>query len=103
MTAVARESLSPLLRVQVLIDTLFQVFKLQHNCLGAGRRQLQKKRSVADGMIDPERDLYAIPSQDGGEIYFLSLVDILTHYGKCNLTFEFSASSFWMHWTMQHF
>ena len=55
----------------------------QHGlCSGAGRRQLQKKRSVADGMIDPERDLYAIPSQDGGEIYFLSLVDILTHYGE---------------------
>ena len=33
-------------------------------------------------MIDPDRDLYAIPSQDGGEIYFLSLVDILTHYGE---------------------
>ena len=49
---------------------------------GTGRRQLQKKRSVADGMIDPDRDLYAIPSQDGGEIYFLSLVDILTHYGE---------------------
>lgn len=53
---------------------------------GAGRRQLQKKRSVADGMIDPERDLYAIPSQDGGEIYFLSLVDILTHYGVKKMT-----------------
>ena len=49
---------------------------------GSGRRQLQKKRSVADGMIDPDRDLYAIPSQDGNDIYFLSLVDILTHYGK---------------------
>ena len=43
---------------------------------------MQKKRSVADGMIDPDRDLYAIPSQDGNDIYFLSLVDILTHYGK---------------------
>ena len=49
---------------------------------GTGRRTLQKKRSVADGMIDPDRDLYAIPSQDGNDIYFLSLVDILTHYGK---------------------
>ena len=61
--------------------------------LGAGRRQLQKKRSVADGMIDPERDLYAIPSQDGGEIYFLSLVDILTHYGQCSLILDVSTSS----------
>ena len=33
-------------------------------------------------MIDPDRDLYAIPSQDGNDIYFLSLVDILTHYGN---------------------
>ena len=35
-------------------------------------------------MIDPDRDLYAIPSQDGNDIYFLSLVDILTHYGNNN-------------------
>jgi len=53
---------------------------------GSGRRQLQKKRSVADGMIDPDRDLYAIPSQDGNDIYFLSLVDILTHYGVKKMT-----------------
>ena len=52
---------------------------------GTGRRQLQKKRSVADGMIDPDRDLYALPSQDGNEIYFLSLVDILTHYGTSDI------------------
>ena len=63
---------------------------------GAGRRQLQKKRSVADGMIDPERDLYAIPSQDGGEIYFLSLVDILTHYGECNSFLFFSGMQSFM-------
>ena len=46
---------------------------------------MQKKGSVADGRIDPERDIYAIPSQgdgEGKEIYFLSLVDVLTHYGK---------------------
>ena len=36
-------------------------------------------------MIDPDRDLYAIPSQDGNDIYFLSLVDILTHYGNNNI------------------
>jgi len=52
---------------------------------GAGRR-LAKKDSVAEGLIDPERDIYAIPSQglEGGphkEIYFLSIIDILTHYG----------------------
>jgi len=53
---------------------------------GTGRRVLTKKRSVADGMIDPDRDLYAIPSQDGNDIYFLSLVDILTHYGVKKMT-----------------
>jgi len=52
---------------------------------GAGRR-LAKKDSVVEGLIDPERDIYAIPSQglEGGphkEIYFLSIIDILTHYG----------------------
>ena len=30
---------------------------------GAGRRQLTKKNSVVEGLIDPERDIYAIPSQ----------------------------------------
>jgi len=52
---------------------------------GTGRR-LIKKDSVVEGLIDPERDIYAIPSQglEGGphkEIYFLSIIDILTHYG----------------------
>ncbi len=34
--------------------------------------------------IDPERDIYAIASRAGQhkrEVYFLGLVDILTHYG----------------------
>jgi len=56
---------------------------------GAGRHSLQKKGSVADGRIDPERDIYAIPSQgdgEGKEIYFLSLVDVLTHYGVKKMT-----------------
>ena len=50
-------------------------------------------------MIDPDRDLYAIPSQDGNDIYFLSLVDILTHYGNnnnsviSNLGLKFSQNS----------
>lgn len=54
---------------------------------GATRRGgLQKKGSLAEGRIDPDVDIYAIPSQgaeDGKEIYFLALVDILTHYGQC--------------------
>ncbi len=36
------------------------------------------------GRIDPEKDIYAIPSRSTSqnrEIYFLALVDILTHYG----------------------
>ena len=35
------------------------------------------------GRIDPEKDIYAIPSRstDNREIYFLAVVDILTHYG----------------------
>lgn len=36
------------------------------------------------GKIDPEKDIYAIPSRSTSqkrEIYFLALVDILTHYG----------------------
>jgi len=51
---------------------------------GSDRRPLGNKCSVAEGRIDPERDIYAIPSQGNEanqEIYFLSLVDILTHYG----------------------
>jgi len=56
---------------------------------GANRHPLQKKNSVAEGRIDPDRDIYAIPSQGdeaSQEIYFLSLVDILTHYGMKKMT-----------------
>ena len=38
----------------------------------------------SQGKIDPEKDIYAIPSRTSSqkrEIYFLALVDILTHYG----------------------
>ncbi|XP_023334787.1 phosphatidylinositol 5-phosphate 4-kinase type-2 alpha isoform X2 [Eurytemora carolleeae] len=43
------------------------------------------------GRIDPSRDIYAIPSQGNGsgppkEIYFLALVDVLTHYGVKKMT-----------------
>jgi len=31
--------------------------------------------------IDPEKDIYAIPSSNQKLIYFLSIVDVLTHYG----------------------
>ncbi|XP_073960402.1 phosphatidylinositol 5-phosphate 4-kinase isoform X2 [Choristoneura fumiferana] len=45
---------------------------------GAARRDLRY-----EGII-PELDIYAIPSQDGApkkEIYFVALIDVLTHYG----------------------
>lgn len=37
-----------------------------------------------DGCIIPELDIYAIPSSEGApikEIFFLALIDVLTHYG----------------------
>ena len=44
--------------------------------------------AAADGdrgsKIDPEKDIYAIPARNTSprrEIYFLALVDVLTHYG----------------------
>ena len=33
------------------------------------------------GLIDQEKDIYAFPSNNNREIYFLALVDILTQYG----------------------
>ena len=71
-----------------LMDHGHQMDKLLIFCWpGATRRGgLQKKGSLAEGRIDPDVDIYAIPSQgaeDGKEIYFLALVDILTHYGQC--------------------
>ncbi|XP_063540095.1 phosphatidylinositol 5-phosphate 4-kinase type-2 alpha isoform X1 [Cydia strobilella] len=41
------------------------------------------RRALYAGII-PEIDIYAIPSQDGApkkEIYFVALIDVLTHYG----------------------
>ncbi len=43
-------------------------------------RQRQTSTTAANG-IDPEKDIYAISSQQSRHIYFLALVDILTHYG----------------------
>jgi len=44
--------------------------------------------TIADGRIDPDKDIYAIPSRASqgcsnaqNDIYFLALVDILTQYG----------------------
>jgi len=47
-----------------------------------GNRDTEGANGVAK--IDPEKDIYAIPSRNSSarrEIYFLALVDILTHYG----------------------
>ena len=33
------------------------------------------------GLIDQEKDIYALPSNNDREVYFLALVDILTTFG----------------------
>lgn len=47
--------------------------------------QLMRETSLQyDGGIVPELDIYAIPSSESApvkEIYFLALIDVLTHYG----------------------
>jgi len=44
-----------------------------------------RHRLSSDDVIDPHKDIYAIPSSDGeGEanyIYFLAIIDVLTHFG----------------------
>jgi len=56
------------------------------------RQPLEKKLSHVERRIDPDTDIYAIPSQgcgaggDNSEIYFMSLVDVLTHYGVKKMT-----------------
>ncbi|CAG0912628.1 unnamed protein product [Notodromas monacha] len=43
-----------------------------------------RPRALSNGQIDPQTDLYAIPSVEGGEpeyIYFMAIIDVLTHYG----------------------
>ncbi|XP_053612027.1 phosphatidylinositol 5-phosphate 4-kinase type-2 alpha isoform X1 [Plodia interpunctella] len=47
-------------------------------------RTLARQSSLRYQGIIPELDIYAIPSQDGSakkEIYFVALIDVLTHYG----------------------
>jgi len=53
---------------------------------GQQREALEKKVSVFEGRIDPDTDIYAIPSQSGDVIYFLSMIDVLTHYGVKKMT-----------------
>jgi len=59
---------------------------------GLPRQPLEKKLSQMERRIDPETDIYAIPSQGAcgaageSEIYFMSLVDVLTHYGLKKIT-----------------
>merc|ERR1719394_623532 len=43
---------------------------------GAGRRHLAKKNSVVEGLVE----------SNNHEIYFLSIIDILTHYGVKKMT-----------------
>ncbi|CAH2049505.1 unnamed protein product, partial [Iphiclides podalirius] len=47
-------------------------------------RGFARQSSLRYEGIIPELDIYAIPSQDGApkkEIYFVALIDVLTHYG----------------------
>lgn len=47
-------------------------------------RTLVREAGLHDGCIIPELDIYAVPSAEGAprkEIYFLALIDVLTHYG----------------------
>jgi len=51
-------------------------------------RAHKKASSIVNATIDPDKDIYAIPSRDMANsnsnqrlIYFLSIVDVLTHYG----------------------
>lgn len=49
-----------------------------------GGRGLGRQASLRYEGIIPELDIYAIPSQEGSpkkEIYFVALIDVLTHYG----------------------
>lgn len=49
-----------------------------------GGRGLGRQVSLRYEGIIPELDIYAIPSQEGSpkkEIYFVALIDVLTHYG----------------------
>lgn len=46
----------------------------------------RRANSTVKGRIDPDRDIYAIPSRDlttddSSKVYFLSIVDVLTYYG----------------------
>jgi 1-phosphatidylinositol-5-phosphate 4-kinase len=60
---------------------------------GSPRHRLSEQRSTfrranssVNGGINPDKDIYAIPSRPGPgnserNVYFLSIVDVLTHYG----------------------
>jgi len=50
------------------------------------RSNFRRTNSTVNGCINPDRDIYAIPSRpcpgtDQRNVYFLSIVDVLTHYG----------------------
>jgi len=57
--------------------------------LELGRAHQRKVSSMMNATIDPDKDIYAIPSrvdstssqQNQRHIYFMSIVDVLTHYG----------------------
>merc|ERR1719209_2341588 len=43
-----------------------------------------RDRAASNGAINPDVEIYAIESNEGSssrEIYFMALIDVLTHYG----------------------
>ncbi|XP_059056130.1 phosphatidylinositol 5-phosphate 4-kinase type-2 alpha [Achroia grisella] len=58
--------------------------RLGYNTPPDSPRGFARQSSLRYQGIIPELDIYAIPSQDGAfkkEIYFVALIDVLTHYG----------------------
>ncbi|XP_050043497.1 phosphatidylinositol 5-phosphate 4-kinase type-2 alpha isoform X1 [Dermacentor andersoni] len=46
--------------------------------------RFRNELGISNGLFNPARDIYAISSLDGAgkkEVYFMALVDVLTHYG----------------------
>ena len=48
---------------------------------GAAEASEAAEKSLLGEHLDQEKDIYALPSKDQTEVYFLALVDILTTYG----------------------
>ncbi|CAH0548615.1 unnamed protein product [Brassicogethes aeneus] len=59
-------------------------FVREHSLQYEGKLQIYQYLDVLQGGIIPELDIYAIPSCESApvkEIYFVAIIDVLTHYG----------------------